>query len=108
VEEKKETCWNLLRKRTETKRIFESLSLANIVGLLTTEFQSSSRSILLLTECIGLLKRSAKYANKTSAVIVQQLNKNATQQLWLSRQVADNDATAILVANSSHVVVRTG
>jgi hypothetical protein len=95
-------------KRTGTKRICESLSLAKIIGLPTTEFQSSSRSILLPTECIALLKRSAKYANKTSAVIVQQLNKNATQQLWLPRQVADNDATAILVANSSHVVVRTG
>jgi hypothetical protein len=38
-----------------------------------------------------------KYAYKTSAVIVQ-LTKNATQQLWLPRQVADKDATAILVA----------
>jgi hypothetical protein len=39
-----------------------------------------------------------KHAYKTSAVIVQ-LNKNATWQLWLPRQVADKDATAaILVA----------
>jgi hypothetical protein len=58
---------------------------------------SSSRSNLLPRECIALLKRSAKYAYKTSAVIVQ-LTKNATQQLWLPRQVADKVATAILVA----------
>jgi hypothetical protein len=43
------------------------------------------------------LKRSAKYAYKTSAVIVQ-LTRNGTQQLLLPGQVADKDATAIVVA----------
>jgi hypothetical protein len=61
AEEKKETCWDPLRKRkTGTKRIFESLSLAKIVGLPTTEFLDSSCSILLPTKCLALLKRSAK------------------------------------------------